>query len=183
MKTRKSLGLLLSVFTAFVLILAGCQKANNSSSTNDNDSKASMQNPTKTQTAKQAFNSVENLWYMNGKINYNSKSGIDAYHFNAKNNTVTIYSVSKIYKTIDQAKKANDLNKQGTLKYTFTNNSNDNPVIHMKGKLAGIPMEQTVSVRSKVSGKYHKTNVKVAGYKVVRDLDEDKTSQVLVTPK
>ncbi|WP_268912162.1 hypothetical protein [Lentilactobacillus sp. SPB1-3] len=182
MKSRKPLGLLFAVFTAFVLILAGCQK-NNSSATNNDDSKASMQNPTEKQTAKQALNSVDNLWYMNGKINYNSKSGIDAYHFNSKNNTVTIYSVSKVYKNMEQAKKANDLNKQGTLKYTFSNKSADNPVIHMKGKLAGIPMEQTVSVHSKVSGKYNKTNVKVTGYKVVRDLDEDKTSQVLVTPQ
>lgn len=183
MKRSKSLVAFLSVFAAFALILAGCQKSNNSSSNNNDSSKVSMQNPTAGKTVKEALTSGNNLWYMNGKINYNSKSGIDAYHFNKKNNTVTIYSVSKIYKSFNQAKRANDLNKQGTLKYSFTNNSSSNPVIHMKGKLSGIPMEQTVSFKSKVTGKYKKANLHVAGYKVVRDLDEDQTNQVLVTPR
>lgn len=180
MERNKSLAAILAVTAGLGLILAGCGK---SSSKNANpSSKTSMQNPTKGKTAKEALISNDNLWYMNGSINYKSKTGIDAYRFNRHNQTVTIYSVSKIYKTYKDAKKANDLDKQGTLKYSFKNKSANNPVIYMKGKLSDIPMDQTVSVRSKVSGKYHAANLKVSGFKVVRNLDNDDAKQVLVTP-
>ncbi|WP_283679900.1 hypothetical protein [Lentilactobacillus sp. Marseille-Q4993] len=175
MKKRGFLGAIIAVIAVFALVLTGCSK-------NDSN-KTSMKNPIAGKTAKEALTSHNNLWYMNGKINYHSESGIDAYHFNKSKQTVTIYSVSKIYKTFSQAKKAKDLNKQGTLKYTFKNSSANNPVIYMKGKLAGIPMDQTVSVKSKVSGTYKKDHINVAGFRVVRDLDADKTHQVLVTPK
>ncbi len=79
-------------------------------------------------------------------------------------------------------KKANDLDKQGTLKYSFKNDSKDQPVIYMKGKLSDIPMDQTVSVKDKVSGTYKAANLKVSGYQVVRNLDDDPAKQVLVTP-
>lgn len=181
MKKRRSLAAILAVVTSFALILAGCSSSSNKSSNNDS-SKASMQNQVQNKSAKEVLTSNDNLWYMNGSINYKSKSGIDAYKFNSKNHTVTIYSVNKIYKTYSEAKKANDLDKQGTLKYTFKNDSADKPVIYMKGKLSDIPMHQTVSVKNTVSGKNHQSKLKVSGYKVVRNLDNDPAPQVWVTP-
>ncbi|MCH4163860.1 MAG: hypothetical protein LKF37_03655 [Lentilactobacillus diolivorans] len=180
MKTSKSLAAIFAVVASVTLILAGC--GNSSKKSSNPSSKTSMQNPTADKSAKEALTSNNNLWYMNGTINYKSKTGIDAYKFNKENNTVTIYSVDKMYKTYNDAKKANDLNKQGTLTYSFKNTSSDNPVLYMKGKLSDIPMDQTVSVKDKVAGKNHEANLKVAGYKVVRDLDNDPAKQVLVTP-
>ncbi|MGP3641496.1 hypothetical protein [Lentilactobacillus hilgardii] len=180
MKTSKSLAVILITTAGLGLVLAGCGKSSNKSS--NPTSKTSMQNPTKDKTAKEALTSNDNLWYMNGSINYKSKTGIDAYKFDKAHNTVTIYSVGKMYKTYDDAKKANDLDKQGTLKYSFKNDSAENPVIYMKGKLSDIPMDQTVSVKGKVSGKYHASDLKVSGFKVVRNLDNDDAKQVLVTP-
>lgn len=182
MKKNRSLAVILTVVATFSLFLAGCGNSSKKSSSNNDSSKASMQNPVKHQSAKEALVSNDNLWYMNGSINYKSKSGIDAYKFDKKNNTVTIYSVNKMYKTYSQAKKANDLDKQGTLKYSFKNDSKDQPVIYMKGKLSDIPMDQTVSVKDKVSGTYKAANLKVSGYQVVRNLDDDPAKQVLVTP-
>jgi hypothetical protein len=181
MKKNKSLAAILAIITTLSLFLVGCgQSAKKGTATNS--SKASMQNPTKNKSAKEALVASNNLWYMNGTINYKSQSGIDAYKFNQRNHTVTIYSVNKIYKSYSAAKKANDLNKQGTLKYSFKNNSNDRPVIYMKGKLSDIPMDQTVSVKNQVSGTYKAANLKVSGYQVVRNLDDDPAKQVLVTP-
>lgn len=183
MKKSKSLAAILVVVASFALVLAGCSSSSNKGTSKNDSSKASMQNAVQHKSAKEVLTSNKNLWYMNGSINYKSKSGIDAYRFNRKNHTVTIYSVNKMYKTYDQAKKANDLDKQGTLKYAFKNNSDNNPVIYMKGKLSDIPMHQTVSVKDTVSGKNHDTNLSVTGYKVVRNLDDDPATQVWVTPK
>ena len=182
MKKHRSLAAILAVVASFALILAGCSSSSNKSS-NNNSNKASMQNETQDKSAKQLLTSSNNLWYMNGSINYNSKSGIDAYKFNSKNHTVTIYSVNKMHKTYSEAKQANDLDKQGTLKYTFKNDSADKPVIYMKGKLSDIPMHQTISVKNTVSGKNHQSKLAVTGYKVVRNLDNDPAPQVWVTPK
>ncbi len=182
MEKSKSLAMTLVATAGLGLLLAGCGQSANKGSANPS-SKTSMQNTAQHKSAKDALLSTDNLWYMNGTINYKSKSGIDAYKFNKANHTVTIYSVNKIYKTYHDAKKANDLNKQGTLKYTFKNNSADNPVLYMKGKLSDIPMSQTVSVRGKVTGKNTQSNLHVFGYHVVRNLDDDAAKQVLVTPK
>lgn len=182
MKKRRSLAAILAVVASFALILAGCSNSSNKSSTNQSN-KASMQNETQDKSAKQLLTSNDNLWYMNGSINYKSKSGIDAYKFNSKNHTVTIYSVNKMYKTYSEAKQANDLDKQGTLKYTFKNDSANKPVIYMKGKLSDIPMHQTISVKNAVRGKNHQSHLTVTGYKVVRNLDDDPAPQVWVTPK
>lgn len=180
MEKSKSLAVILMATAGLGLVLAGCGKSSQKGA--NPSSKTSMQNATKGKTAKQALVSNDNLWYMNGAINAKSKTGIDAYKFDKRNHTVTIYSVSKMYKTYKDAKKANDLAKQGTLKYTFKNDSATNPIIYMKGKLSDIPMDQTVTVKSKVTGKYHAGNLKVAGFKVVRNLDNDDATQVLVTP-
>ncbi len=105
MKKSRSLAVILAVVASFALILAGCSSSSNKSSNNDS-SKASMQNQVQNKSAKEVLTSNDNLWYMNGSINYKSKSGIDAYKFNSKNHTVTIYSVNKMYKTYSEAKKS-----------------------------------------------------------------------------
>ena len=81
MKKHRSLAAILAVVASLALILAGCSSSSNKSS-NNNSNKASMQNETQDKSAKQLLTSSDNLWYMNGSINYNSKSGIDAYKFN-----------------------------------------------------------------------------------------------------
>lgn len=183
MKKNRSLATILALVATLSLFLAGCGNASKKGSADNDSSKASMQNPVKDKPAKEALVSNDNLWYMNGSINYKSKSSIDAYKFDKQANTVTIYSVNKMYKTYNEAKKANDLNKQGTLTYSFKNDSDSQPVIYMKGKLSDIPMDQTVSVKSEVAGTYKAANLKVTGYQVVRNLDDDPAKQVLVTPK
>lgn len=182
MKTSKSLAAIFVTVAGLGFVLAGCGTSSNKGSSNQS-SKTSMQNnPVAHKSAKTALTASDNLWYMNGAINDKSKTGIDAYRFDKKHHTVTIYSVSKMYKTYQAAKKANDLNKQGTLKYTFKNQSANKPIIYMKGKLSDIPMDQTVTVKSKVNGKNHTSNLSVTGFKVVRNLDDDNAAQVLVTP-
>lgn len=177
MKNNKVLTVAVMAAASVALILSGCGKQADKQS-----NKASMQNPVASKSAKSALLNHNNLWYMNGSINHKSKSGIDAYRFDKRNKTVTIYSVDKIYRSYAAAKKANALDAQGTLKYSFKNNSNTRPVINMKGKLSDIPMEQTVSVNGKVSGNNKESHLSVSGYKVVRDLDDDPVKQILVTP-
>ena len=72
------------------------------------------------------------------------------------------------------------LDKQGTLTYKLKNTSKTKPVISMKGQLSGLDMDQTISVGKPISGTNNASGLMVAGYKVVRDLDYDKTNQVLV---
>ena len=166
-----------SAVFALALVLVGC---GNSASKSNDSSKASMQN-TNNSDAKTDITQGGKLWYMAGSLNAKSKSGFDAYYF--KGNKVTIYGVDKIYKSYDAAKKAKALDKQGTLKYSFKNNSKTKPVISMKGQLSGLDMSQTVSVGNSTSGTNKATGHQVSGYKVVRDLDYDKTHQVFVAVK
>ncbi|KRM94177.1 hypothetical protein FC56_GL001125 [Lentilactobacillus senioris DSM 24302 = JCM 17472] len=178
---KKAIRILTAVGAAFALalVLVGCGNSKSQSNGSNDSSKASMQNTNTNNTdAKTALTSGGKLWYMAGSLNAKSKSGFDAYYF--KGNKVTIYGVDKIYKSFDAAKKANALDKQGTLTYSFKNKSKTRPVISMKGQLSGLDMEQTISVKKPVSGTNKASGLKVSGYKVVRDLDYDKTNQVLV---
>lgn len=178
---KKVVHILTAVSAAFALalVLVGCGNSKSQSNGSNDSSKASMQNTnTNEKDAKATITKSGKLWYMAGGINAKSKSGFDAYSF--KGNKVTIYSVDKIYKSYGAAKNANALNKQGTLTYSFKNSSKTNPVISMKGKLSGLDMSQTISVKKQISGTNKNSGLKVSGYKVVRDLDYDKTNQVFV---
>lgn len=176
---KKAIRILTAVSAAFALalVLVGCGNSKSQSNGSNDSSKASMQNTNNTD-AKTALTKGNKLWYMAGSLNAKSKSGFDAYYF--KGNKVTIYGVDKIYKSLDAAKKADALDKQGTLTYKLKNTSKTKPVISMKGQLSGLDMDQTISVGKPISGTNTASGLKVAGYKVVRDLDYDKTNQVLV---
>ncbi|WP_252899041.1 hypothetical protein [Secundilactobacillus odoratitofui] len=88
--------------------------------------------------------------------------------------------MNKFYKTYSAAKKANALNKEGTVKYTFTKNSKNQTVIKLSGKLSGIDMTQTVTVKNTTKGTNKATKLHMSGYQAVRDVDMDKTNAVFV---
>ena len=125
---------------------------------------------------KSTLTGSKQLWYVNGAINAKSNSGLEAYSFDA-NGKATVYNVNKYYKSLSAAKKDNALNKIGTLNTTFKTKG-DNTVINFKGKLSDIPMTQKFTVKKTVTGKNDAAKLKVAGYHISRDVDDDVTQAV-----
>lgn len=174
MKKFRLFATVFSLVAVMALGLAGCSNSSKSGS----NQQASFKNQTTKKTdVKSTLTGSKQLWYVAGNVNAKSNSGIEAYRFNG--NKATVYNVDKLYKSYSAAKKADALNKVGTLKATFTTKG-DQTVVHFKGKLSGIPMTQKFTVKKTLTGTNKSTKLKVAGYHINRDVDEDVTKAVLV---
>ncbi|KRK99673.1 hypothetical protein FD04_GL002449 [Secundilactobacillus odoratitofui DSM 19909 = JCM 15043] len=179
MKKTRTKALLLSLVAVLAIFLTAC---GSKSSTKSNEQASFKNEPTTTKHAdvKSSVLSGDGFWYLAGKINHKSNSGIEAIAFNKNTGKATMYNVNKFYKTYSAAKKANALNKEGTVKYTFTKNSKNQTVIKLSGKLSGIDMTQTVTVKNTTKGTNKATKLHMSGYQAVRDVDMDKTNAVFV---
>ncbi|MFC6255242.1 hypothetical protein ACFP1H_11685 [Secundilactobacillus hailunensis] len=181
MKTSRTKALLLSLVAVLAIFLTAC----GSSTANKSNSheQASFKNePTTTKHAdvKSSILSGDGFWYLAGKINHKSNSGIEAIAFDKKTGKATMYNVDKFYKSYSAAKRAKALNKEGTVKYTFTKDKKDQTMIKLSGKLSGIDMTQTVTVKDSTKGTNKATKLHLSGYHAVRDVDMDKTNVVFV---
>ncbi|WP_407888411.1 hypothetical protein [Levilactobacillus sp. N40-8-2] len=176
MKKTRTLAAVFSLLAILTIGLAGCSsKSSKSGSTQQ----ASFKNKTtKKADVKSTLTNSTKLWYVTGAVNAKSNSGMEAYRFN-KDGKVTVYNVNKFYKTYAAAKKANALNKSGELNTTFKTKG-DNTVINFKGKLSDIPMTQKFTVKKTLTGTNKATKLKVAGYHISRDIDNDVTQAVMV---
>jgi len=176
MKKSRTIAAALSLLAVFAIGLAGCSSSSSKSGSNQ---QASFKNKTtKKADVKSTLTGSKQLWYVNGAINAKSNSGLEAYSFDA-NGKATVYNVSKYYKSLSAAKQDNALNKIGTLNTTFKTKGDDT-VINFKGKLSDIPMTQKFTVKKTVTGKNDAAKLKVAGYHISRDVDDDVTQAVLV---
>jgi len=176
MKKSRTIAAALSLLAVFAIGLAGCSSSSSKSGSNQ---QASFKNKTtKKADVKSTLTANQQLWYVNGSINAKSNSGLEAYRFDS-NGKATVYNVNKYYKTYNAAQKDNGLSKIGTLNTTFTTKGSDT-VIKFKGKLSDIPMTQTFTVKKTVTGKNTASKLKVAGYHISRDVDNDVTQAVLV---
>ena len=174
MHKSRILATLMGAVAILTIGLAGCS----SNSQSGSNQQASFKNQTtKKADVTSTLTGSKQLWYVAGKVNAKSNSGIEAYRFNG--HKATVYNVDKFYKSFKAAKKADALNKVGTLKATFKTKG-DQTVVHFKGKLSDIPMTQTFTVKKTLTGTNKKTKLKVAGYHIARDVDEDVTQAVLV---
>jgi len=175
MKKSRIVAVALSLLAVFAIGLAGCSKSSKSGS----NQQASFKNKTtKKADVKSTLTKSTQLWYVAGAVNSKSNSGLEAYRFNS-DGKVTVYNVDKFYKSYSAADKANALNKVGTLNTTFKT-SGDNTIINFKGKLSDIPMTQKFTVKDTLTGKNKASKLKVAGYHIARDVDQDVTKAVLV---
>lgn len=175
MKKSRIFATAMSLVALLAIGLAGCT---NSSQSGSNQQASFKNQSTKKADVKTTLTKSKQLWYVAGNINAKSNSGMEAYRFNS-NGQATVYNVNKIYKSYAAAKKAKALNKAGTLKTTFTTKG-DQTVVNFKGKLSGIPMTQKFTVKKTLTGTNKSTKLKVAGYHINRDVDEDVTHAVLV---
>ncbi|WP_125574393.1 hypothetical protein [Levilactobacillus huananensis] len=176
MKKSRMFAATLGLLAILTIGLAGCSSK---SSDSGNTQQASFKNKTtKKADVKSTLTQSKQLWYVTGSVNAKSNSGLEAYKFN-KDGKVTVYNVNKFYKTFSAAKKANALNKEGTLTTTFKTKGKQTE-ISFKGKLSDIPMTQKFTVKTTLTGKNKATHLKVAGYHIARDVDEDVTKAVLV---
>lgn len=91
-----------------------------------------------------------------------------------------MYNVDKYYMSYGNAQKANALNKEGTVNYSFKQNDNNQTVIKLSGKMSGVPFDETLTVKTKTHGKNKDKTLNISGYKAVRDVDADKTNIVFV---
>lgn len=175
MKKSRIFAAALSLVAIMAVGLAGCS----SSSQSGSNQQASFKNKTtKKSDVKSTLTSSKQLWYVTGSVNAKSNSGLEAYRFNS-NGKATVYNVNKIYKSYSAAQKDNALSKVGTLNTTFKTKG-DNTVIKFKGKLSDIPMTQKFTVKQTLTGKNNAAKLKVAGYHINRDVDNDVTKAVLV---
>lgn len=177
---KKSQTLLLSLVAVLALVLAAC---GNQSQGNKQHEQASFKNePTSTKPSdvQKTIEDSNALWYAAGGVNKKSESGMEAFYFNKNTNRVTIYNVTKYYQSYSAAKSANALNKEGTVRYTFKTDANNQTVIKFAGKLSDIPMTQTMTFKDTTTGTNNATKIGLSGYKVVRDVDYDKTNAVFV---
>lgn len=177
---KKSKTLLISVVAVLAVVLAAC---GNQSKGNKQHEQASFRNEPTSSKPSVVQDTIENsnaLWYAAGGVNTKSESGMEAFYFNKKTNRVTIYNVSKYYKSYSAAKSANALNKEGTVRYTFKTNKNNQTVIKFAGKLSDIPMTQTMTFKDTTKGTNKSTKLGVSGFKVVRNVDYDKTNAIFV---
>lgn len=176
MKKSRMIAAAVSLLAVFAIGLAGCSSSNSKSGSNQ---QASFKNKTtKKADVKSTLTNSKQLWYVNGSINAKSNSGLEAYRFDSKGKA-TVYNINKYYKSFSAAKKDNALNKIGTLNTTFVTKG-DNTVIKFKGKLSDIPMTQKFTVKKTVTGKNDASKLKVAGYHIARDVDDDVTQAILV---
>ena len=178
---KKTKVLLLSLVAVLALGLAAC--GNQSKSSNNDNQKSSFKNAPTSTSASDVKDTVQNsniLWYSAGSVNAKSKSGYEAFVFDKSTKHVTFYNVSKFYKSLSAAKSANALNKVGTVRYTFKTNSKNQTVIRFSGKLSDIPMTQTMTFTGTTKGTNKANKIDLSGYKVVRDVDYDKTNAVFV---
>lgn len=180
MKTSRIKVMLLSLIAVSAIFLTAC---GNQSASNKSHEQASFKNEpatTKHTDVKSTVLSGDGFWYLAGKINHKSNSGVEALAFDKKTGKATLYNVDKFYKSYSAAKKAKALNKEGTVKYTFTKNKQNQTVIKLAGKLSGIDMTQTVTVKDTTKGTNKATKLHLSGYHAVRDVDMDKTNIVFV---
>lgn len=176
MKKSRMIAAAMSLLAVFAIGLAGCSSSSSKSGSNQ---QASFNNKTtKKSDVKSTLTSSTQLWYVNGSINAKSNSGLEAYRFDS-NGKATVYNVNKFYDSYSAAKKDNGLSKIGTLNTTFTTKG-DQTVISFKGKLSDIPMTQKFTVKNTLTGKNNASKLKVAGYHISRDVDNDVTKAVLV---
>lgn len=180
MKTTRTKALLLSLVAVLAIFLTACGSKSSSHKTNESASFKNEPTTTKHSDVKSAVLSGDGFWYLAGKINHKSNSGIEAIAFDKNSSKATMYNVDKFYKTFNAAKKAKALNKEGTVRYTFTTNKDNQTVIKLSGKLSGIDMTQTVTVKDSTKGTNKSTNLHLSGYHAVRDVDMDKTNVVFV---
>ncbi|GEO74286.1 hypothetical protein FD30_GL001189 [Levilactobacillus namurensis DSM 19117] len=174
MKKTRVLTALLSLVAVMAIGLAGCSN----SSQNGSNQQASFKNQTtKKADVKSTLTKSKQLWYVAGNVNAKSNSGLEAYRFNG--NKVTVYNVDKLYKSYNAAKKADALSKAGTLTATFKTKGKQT-LIKFKGKLSDIPMAQKFTVKKTLTGTNKSTKLKVAGYHISRNVDEDVTKAVLM---
>ncbi|WP_367295841.1 hypothetical protein [Levilactobacillus yonginensis] len=176
MKKSRIFTAAIGLLAVFAIGLAGC--SNNSSKSGNNQQASFKNKTTKKADVKSTLTGSTKLWYVTGAVNAKSNSGLEAYRFN-KNGKVTVYNVNKLYKSYSAAKKANALNKEGTLNTTFKTKGDDT-VINFKGKLSDIPMTQKFTVKDTLTGKNKESKLKVAGYHISRDVDQDVTKAVMV---
>lgn len=175
MKKSRIFATVLSLVAVMAIGLAGCsQKAKSGS-----NQQASFANKTtKKSDVKTTLTSSKQLWYVAGSVNAKSNSGLEAYIFDS-NGKATVYNVDKYYKSLSAAKKAGALNKSGVLNTTFTTKG-DNTVIKFKGKLSDIPMTQKFTVKKTLTATNKASKLKVAGYHIARDVDNDVTQATMV---
>ncbi|MFC6275228.1 hypothetical protein ACFQET_06820 [Levilactobacillus tangyuanensis] len=177
MKKSRIFAAALSLVAVMAVGLAGCSNSNSSKS--GSNQQASFKNKTtKKADVKSTLTSSKQLWYVTGSVNAKSNSGLEAYSFDKQGNA-TVYNVNKIYKSYAAADKAKALNKEGTLKATFKTKGDDT-IVNFKGKLSDIPMTQKFTVKDTLTGKNKATHLKVAGYHIARDVDNDVTKAVMI---
>ena len=152
MKTSRTKVILLSLVAVLAIFLTACGSKSSSNKPSSNEQASFKNEPKTTKHAdvKSTVLSGDGFWYLAGKINHKSNSGIEAVAFDKKTGKATMYNVDKFYKSYSAAKKAKALNKEGTVKYTFTQNKKDQTLIKLSGKLSGIDMTQTVTVKDAV---------------------------------
>ncbi|HBF74109.1 MAG TPA: hypothetical protein DDW71_02470, partial [Lactobacillus sp.] len=127
MKTSRIKVMLLSLIAVLAIFLTAC----GSQSASKSHEQASFKNEpatTKHTDVKSTVLSGDGFWYLAGKINHKSNSGVEAVAFDKKTGKATMYNVDKFYKSYSAAKKAKALNKEGTVKYTFTKNKQNQTV-------------------------------------------------------
>jgi len=166
-----------TVFSLVALMAIGLAGCSNSSKSGSNQQASFKNQTTKKSDVKTTLTGSKTLWYVAGSVNSKSNSGIEAYRFDG--NKATVYNVNKLYKSYNAAKKADALNKVGTLNATFKTKG-DQTIVNFKGKLSGIPMTQKFTVKKTLTGTNKATKLKVAGYHIDRDVDADVTHAVLV---
>ncbi|WP_203651965.1 hypothetical protein [Secundilactobacillus yichangensis] len=180
MKRSRIKVMLLSLVAVLAIFLTAC---GSKSANNKSNEQASFKNEpatTKHTDVKSTILSGDGFWYLAGKINHKSNSGIEAIAFDKNSGKATMYNVDKFYKSYSAAKNAKALNKEGTVKYTFTTNKQNQTMIKLSGKLSGIDMTQTVTVKDTTKGTNKATKLHLSGYHAVRDVDMDKTNVVFV---
>lgn len=180
MKRSRTKVILLSLVAVLAIFLTAC---GSKSSNNKSNQQASFKNEPATNKhtdVKSTVLSGDGFWYLAGKINHKSNSGIEAVAFDKHTGKATMYNVDKFYKSYSAAKKANALNKEGTVKYTFTKDKKNQTLIKLSGKLSGVDMTQTVTVKDTTKGTNKTTKLHLSGYHAVRDVDMDKTNIVFV---
>lgn len=174
MKKTRVLAAAMSLVAIMAIGLAGCS---NSSKSGSNQQASFKNQTTKKADVKSTLTGSKQLWYVAGNVNAKSNSGLEAYRFDG--NKATVYNVDKLYKSYNAAKKADALNKVGTLTATFETKGQQT-VVHFKGKLSGISMTQKFTVKKTLTGTNKSTKLKVAGYHIDRDVDDDVTQAVLL---
>ncbi|MFC6181388.1 hypothetical protein [Lactiplantibacillus daowaiensis] len=178
MKNKRQWTIVGTIVVIAAVIIGGWFATNHNSKTATKSSQPTTQAALKPAYVKKTVQVTNRLWYVAGSIkNPNSGNGMEAYDFK-KNGKVVIYNIPKFYATKAAAKKAHNLNVSGTVNYTVSQNKKHQTVIKLKGKLSGIDFAQTLTLKKTVSGQHG--SLKMTGYHVARDVDNDVTQAVFV---